>query len=142
MTFGSPALSRRTALGAALAAAPLPRSGFGQQGGGPASQEPTDVRTRMTFGGRTLIATLYDNLSARDFASMLPLDPTIEDYSNNEKIAYLPRKLTEDGSGPVGSEQPGDLCYCQPSGNLALFYAGYRYRAMDDRSAIKVLLRV
>ena len=105
----------------------MPRSGFAQQGGGPASQEPTDVRIRMTFGGRTLIAALYDSPSARDFALMLPLDLTIEDHSNNEKIAYFPRKLSEDGSGPFGNEQPGDLCHYQPWGNLALFYAGYRY---------------
>ena len=69
----------------------------------------------------------YDNPSARDFASMLPLELTIEDYANNEKIAYLPRKLTEDGSGPFANEAPGDLCYYVPWGNLAFFYAGYRY---------------
>jgi hypothetical protein len=128
MTFSSPAISRRTALGAVLTAALLlPRSGFGQQGRNPASQEPTDVRIRFTFNGLTLTATLYDNPSARDLASMLPLDLTIDDYSNNEKIAVLPRKLTEDGSGPFGNERPGDLCYYSPWGNLALFYAGYRY---------------
>ena len=58
---------------------------------------------------------------------MLPLDVTIDDYADNEKIAHLPRKLTEDGSGPFGSERPGDLCYYSPWGNLTLFYAGYRY---------------
>jgi hypothetical protein len=42
---------------------------------------------------------------------MLPLDLTIEDYSTNEKIAHLPRKLTEEGSGPFGNERPYDLCY-------------------------------
>jgi hypothetical protein len=30
-------------------------------------------------------ATLYDNPSARDLASMLPLDLSIDDYSTNEK---------------------------------------------------------
>ncbi len=55
------------------------------------------------------------------------MDLTIDNYANNEKIAYLPRKLTEDGSGPFSNEQPGDLCYFKPWGNLALFYAGYRY---------------
>jgi hypothetical protein len=51
----------------------------------------------------------------------------IEDYSTNEKIAHLPRKLTEAGSAPFKNEAPGDLCYHAPWGNLALFYAGYRY---------------
>ncbi|MDG4901051.1 cyclophilin-like fold protein [Mesorhizobium sp. WSM4989] len=81
----------------------------------------------MTFDGRTMTATLYDNPSARDFFSMLPLDLTIDDYARNEKIAYLPRKLTEEGSGPFGNEQPYDLCYFVSWGNLAMFYADYRH---------------
>jgi hypothetical protein len=99
----------------------------GQQGSDPASQEPTNVKIRMMFNGQTMTATLYDNASARDFASMLPLDLKIENYANNEKIVYLPRKLTEAGSGPFGNERPGDVCYFAPWGNLALFYGGYRY---------------
>jgi hypothetical protein len=85
------------------------------------------MKIRMMFGGQTITATLYDNASARDFASMLPLDAKIEDYSTNEKITYLPRKLTEAGSGPFNNERPGDLCYFAPWGNLALFHGGYRY---------------
>lgn len=80
----------------------------------------------MAFNGQTMTATLYDNASARDLASMLPLDLSIDNYANNEKIAYLPRKLTEAGSGPFDNERPGDLCYFAPWGNLALFYSTLR----------------
>jgi hypothetical protein len=120
------AISCRTMLGATLAAA-VPHLAYGQSGRDPASQKPTDVRIRLTFDGRTMTATLYDNPSARDLATLLPLDLTIDDYGNNEKIAHLPRKLTEEGSGPFGNEQPGDLCYFKPWGNLAMFYADYRW---------------
>nr|WP_246813180.1 cyclophilin-like fold protein [Rhizobium changzhiense] len=99
----------------------------GQEGRDPANQEPTDVRIRIDFNKLTLTATLYDNPTARDLASLLPLDLKIEDYGRNEKIVHLPRKLTEEGSGPFGNEQPGDLCYFKPWGNLALFYADYRW---------------
>ncbi len=85
------------------------------------------MRIRIAFADQAFTATLSDNPSARDLVSMLPLDLTIEDYSNNEKIAYLPRKLTERGSGPFGNEALGDLCYYAPWGNLAFFHAGYRY---------------
>jgi hypothetical protein len=85
------------------------------------------MKIRIAFNGRDVSATLDDTPSARDLASMLPLDLTIADYSTNEKIAYLPRKLTEDGSVPFANEAPGDLCYYAPWGNLAFFYAGYRY---------------
>lgn len=127
MTINLHTLSRRRLLGAALATAVLPRLAYSQQGRDPASQEPTDMRIRMTFDDRLMTATLYDNPSARDFYSMLPLDLTIEDFSSNEKIAYLPRKLTEEGGGPFSNERPYDLCYYMPWGNLAMFYAGYRH---------------
>ncbi len=85
------------------------------------------MRIGMTFDGRTMLATLYDNPSAKDFFSMLPLDLTIKDFGGNEKIAYLPRKLTEMGSGEFGNERPYDLCYYMPWGNLALFHADYKF---------------
>jgi hypothetical protein len=113
MTMRLPTIIRRTILGAMLAAA-VPHLAHGQNGRDPASQKPTDVRIRLTFDGRTMMAALYDNPSARDLATLLPLDLMIDDYGGNGKIAYLPRKLTEDGSGPFGNERPGDLCYFKP----------------------------
>jgi len=98
-----------------------------QQGSDPANQEPTNMKIRLAFSGLGLSGTLYDNASARDFFSLLPMDISVEDYGNNEKIAYLPRTLTLDGSGRFSNEQPGDICYFAPWGNLALFYAGYSY---------------
>ena len=91
------------------------------------NQDETSRKIRIEFNGASTTATLYDNPSTRDFASMLPLDLTIDDYSTNEKIAYLPRKLTEEGAGPFANEAPGDLAYYAPWGNLAFFYGSYRY---------------
>ncbi|WP_244477566.1 MULTISPECIES: cyclophilin-like fold protein [unclassified Rhizobium] len=113
-------ITRRAALQAALLTLGLARSTHAQ---GAAS-----MKIRISFNGQTMTAALEDNPSARDFASMLPLRHlTIDNYANNEKISYLPRKLTEEGSGPFGNEQPGDLCYYAPWGNLAFFHAGYRW---------------
>ena len=120
-------ITRRTALQdilLAAAAVPLdlvhPTRGY--------AQGSNVMKIRIAFNGTIMTATLEDNPSARDFASMLPLnDLKIDNYSNNEKISYLPRKLTEEGSGPFGNERPGDLCYYAPWGNLAFFYAGYRW---------------
>lgn len=120
--------TRRAVLGATLASAVMPRLAFGQAATNPtAGQEETNMKIRIAFGDHDFTATLYDNPSARHFASMLPLDLTIDDYANNEKIAYLPRKLTEEGSGPFANEAPGDLCYYAPWGNLAFFYDSYGY---------------
>lgn len=109
------------ALGGLLASALTARLAF--------AQTERSVKIRIMFNGASMVATLYDNPSARGLAAMLPLALAIDDYSNNEKIAHLPRKLTEGGSGPFGNEAPGDICYYAPWGNLAFFYASYRYSA-------------
>jgi hypothetical protein len=69
MAMRSPTISRRAMLGATLAAA-VPRLVYGQSRRDLASQKPTDVRIRLTFDGRTMTATLYDNPSARDLATL------------------------------------------------------------------------
>jgi hypothetical protein len=87
----------------------------------------TATRLRFVFADQDFTATLEDNPSARDLVSMLPLDLKISDYATNEKIAYLPRKLTEEGSGRFGNEAVGDFCYYAPWGNLAMFHGPYRW---------------
>lgn len=87
----------------------------------------TPMRLRLAFADQDFTATLEDNSSARDLFSMLPLDLTITDYSTNEKIAYLPRKLTGNGNARFGNEAVGDLCYYAPWGNLAMFHGAYRW---------------
>lgn len=125
MTYRPAPLSRRTLLAAAAGLAlsssvrAKPNAVSGQKGAA--------MRLRFIFADQDFTATLEDNLSARDLVSMLPLDLTIADYSTNEKIAYLPRKLTEEGSGRFGNEAPGDLCYFAPWGNLAMFHGSYRW---------------
>lgn len=114
---------------------------YSQEQRDPASQESTDVSIRIAFTDLGLTATLYDNPTARDLASMLPLDLKIEDYGKNEKIVYLPRKLTELGGGPFGNERPGDLCYFKPWGNLALFYADYRWDGLVRLGPFRQRLR-
>ncbi|SMG48000.1 hypothetical protein SAMN02746000_02956 [Paracoccus sp. J56] len=111
-------LSRRMLLGIATSLA-LPAIARAQEG--------SVMRIRFIFADQSFTATLEDNPSARDLFDMLPLDLTVEDYSTNEKIAYLSRKLAEQGSGPFGNEAPGDLCYYAPWGNLAMFHAPYRW---------------
>ena len=131
MCFDCDGLTRRSLIAATLASAAFfPRSAFSQITANTSSREGAgNMQIRCAFDGQTFTATLYDNPSARDFASMLPLDISIEDYSTNEKIAYLPRKLTEDGSGPFSNEAPGDLCYYAPWGNLAFFMPATAIRA-------------
>jgi len=87
ISFRSP--TRRSLLATAAAAAVFPRTVLGQSD--PNNQGRTDVKIRLIFDRHAMTATLYDNPSARDFASMLPLDLEIDDFGSTEKIAYLPR---------------------------------------------------
>lgn len=89
--------------------------------------ETAGMKIRLRINGHTLPATLYDNPSARDLYSLLPLSLTLEDYAATEKITYPPRKLGT-ASAPEGfTPAAGDIAYYTPWGNLALFYKGFRY---------------
>src|SRR5687767_566165 len=92
-------MKRRTLVGALAVGVATPNLAFGQS-----LQGSANMKVEFAFSNHVFTATLHDNASARDFASMMPLDLTIDDYSNNEKVAYLPRKLTEEGSGPFTNE--------------------------------------
>lgn len=94
------------------------------------AQGRPQMRLRCRFADQEFTYRLIDNATTRDLISLLPLDLTIEDFSNNEKLAHLPRRLDETGREPITDEAPGDLCYFRGWGNLAFFHSGYTYR--DD----------
>ncbi|MFN8683926.1 cyclophilin-like fold protein [Paracoccus sp. P2] len=125
MARQSARFSRRTMLAAVAAGIGVPAIARFQIG--TARAQGSAARIRLAFADQDFTATLEDNPSARDLVSMLPLDLTITDYSTNEKIAYLPRKLTGDGRTGFGNEAVGDLCYFAPWGNLAMFHGPYRW---------------
>lgn len=87
----------------------------------------TAGKVRLTSGGGEAIAVLDDTPAARDFLSMLPLELTFKDYNRTEKISYLPRKLSVQGSPSSCTPEAGAFTYYAPWGNLALFYRGFRH---------------
>ncbi|WP_133799617.1 cyclophilin-like fold protein [Kribbella caucasensis] len=77
---------------------------------------------RFTSGGTQIDVTIDRNTpAARDFVSMLPLTLEFEDYSNSEKIAYLPRKLNTAGT-PGSEPRNGDFSYYAPWGDIIFYY--------------------
>ena len=85
------------------------------------------MKIRLVVEATPITATLDDSAAARDFASLLPLELTLEDYASTEKIADLPRKLPTRGA-PAGSDPDvGDITYYAPWGNLAVFYRDFGY---------------
>lgn len=83
------------------------------------------MRIRVLIDDEVLNATLGDSASARDFASLLPLEMTLSDYAATEKVADLPRKLSTDGAPRNYKPSAGDITYYTPWGNIAIFYRAF-----------------
>ncbi len=96
------------------------------------AQEQSDrlvmtMKIDVDVEGTTITATLDDSPATRDFALLLPLTLTLEDYNSTEKISNLPRRLSTQGA-PAGIDpSPGDITYYAPWGNLAIFYKDFGY---------------
>jgi hypothetical protein len=92
-----------------------------------ASEQGQAMKIRIILDGGTLTATLADNPTARDFASLLPLTLTLSDYASTEKISDLPQKLSRQGASDGIDPTVGDITYYAPWGNLAIFHRDFRY---------------
>ncbi len=95
----------------------------------PAGQEDTFMQIRLRTGAGEATAHLYDNPTARDFVSLLPLTLTLHDLGGREKAGTLPRRLV-DGHGQA-EYRAGRLGYWAPSHDLAVYYRedGFRVPA-------------
>jgi hypothetical protein len=128
---------------AALAVIALPgaltRTAAAEEATPEASPKPDAGATRVRFaaGDAEIIVRIADNSTSRDFVSMLPLTLEFEDFNDMEKISYLPRELTTEGS--TGSAPAnGDLIYFVPWGNLGFFYNAARRDASYDDQVIPI----
>ncbi|WP_260436370.1 cyclophilin-like fold protein [Burkholderia sp. Bp9143] len=93
----------------------------------PARHEEHAMQINMDIEGTTITATLENSAAARDFASLLPLTLTLNDYAATEKISDLPRRLSTIGAPAAMTPKVGDVTYYAPWGNLAIFHKGFRY---------------
>ncbi|WP_119681327.1 cyclophilin-like fold protein [Indioceanicola profundi] len=84
---------------------------------------------RIILADAVLTGTLNDSKAAREFAAMLPLTLTLEDYGSTEKISNLPHRLTRDGAPAGYAPSAGDITFYSPWGNLAVFYHDFHYSA-------------
>lgn len=65
---------------------------------------------------------MEDNAARTDFLSRLPLEVTLSDYSNAEKIFYPSPALTTSEVARGCTPAPGDITIYVPWGNVAIFY--------------------
>jgi hypothetical protein len=79
------------------------------------------VKIKLTIDNKILTATLADNATARDFASLLPLTLTMNDLFRREKFGHLPRAISDKGKR-THTYQIGVLAYWSPSHDVAVYY--------------------
>ena len=85
------------------------------------TKHPSAVKIKLTIDNKILTATLADNATARDFASLLPLTLTINDLFRREKFGHLPRAISDKGKR-THTYQIGVLAYWSPSHDVAVYY--------------------
>jgi len=79
------------------------------------------VKISIRVNGRTVSATVLDNLTARDFVSLLPLNLSLNDLFGREKYGSLPRELSE--KAPTTRRYDvGDIGYWSPGHDVAIYY--------------------
>ena len=83
-------------------------------------REGTLMQIRLRIGDTETTGRLYDNPTARDFASLLPVTIPTHDLGGREIAGTLPRALADgEGQSTYGA---GQLGYWAPSRDLAIYY--------------------
>ena len=73
-----------------------------------ATSANVDTSISIEVNGKTFMATLEDNPTAKAFAEMLPLECSMKELNGNEKYFYLNEDLPKD-SVRIGQIHAGDL---------------------------------
>jgi hypothetical protein len=85
------------------------------------SEKAQNMKMKITIGGKTLTAALADNATARDFASVLPLNMMMKDLFGREKYGDLPKALSKNGPSK-NKYEVGEIAYCSPAKQFAVYY--------------------
>lgn len=93
----------------------------------PENETPAPETIRISFQDHDVIAELYDNPTAEDLVSLLPLTLTFRDYSGTEMISYPPRELNTTDAPAGHDPAAGDITFYAPWGNIAIFYRDFSY---------------
>ena len=89
------------------------------------------MKIRVSDGTNTITYELNETSAAKSLYQMLPLEVTVENYSNNEKIFYPPTAVSYGSDCIEGDCPAGTLALFSPWGNVVMFYgAASRYSGL------------
>ena len=86
-----------------------------------ASEVQSSMRLRVTANDKTTVFELNNSQAAKDLYAQLPLNIKVENYSDNEKIFYPPKKLNTSDT-LLADAKAGTLAYYAPWGDVVMFY--------------------
>lgn len=89
-----------------------------------AAEDQMAMQIHVKANGKTIVFELNANSAARDLYAQLPLSIKVEDYSDNEKIFYPPKKLNT-ADTPKANAKAGTLAYYAPWGDIVMFYKDF-----------------
>jgi hypothetical protein len=88
------------------------------------SEVHTTMKVHVTANSKTTVFELNNSQAAKDLYFQLPLSIKVEDYSNNEKIFYPPKKLNTTNT-PQANAKSGTFAYYAPWGDVVMFYGDF-----------------
>ena len=84
----------------------------------------TAMKIRVTANNKITLFELNNSQAAKDLYAQLPLAVKVENYSDNEKIFYPPKKLNT-ANTPLADAKTGSLAYYAPWGDVVMFYGNF-----------------
>lgn len=102
--------------------APVEQTEESNQDSADENESVEGAKIKLILDNEEVIVNMYDNPTSRGFMAMLPMTLSFEDYVGEEKISYLPRRLSTEPAPSNSVPTVGDFAYFSPWGNLAIFY--------------------
>lgn len=88
----------------------------------------TDNKVAVRVGDKSFTVTLYDNPTAKDLLTRLPMSLKANNYPGyDEKVIRLPQSLSMEGAPPGDDPKIPEVGYYEPSRWIALYYGPIGY---------------
>ena len=88
------------------------------------SEIATTMKISVIANNKITVFELNNSKAAKDLYAQLPLRIKVQNYSDNEKIFYPPKKL-DTSDAPKTDAKAGTLAYYAPWGNVVMFYGDF-----------------
>ncbi|WP_044417931.1 cyclophilin-like fold protein [Halarcobacter anaerophilus] len=87
-------------------------------------QKGETMKISVQAKGETAVFKLNNSQAAKELYEQLPLEIEVENFGNNEKIFYPPKKLSTNNT-PLAKAKNGTLAYYAPWGDVVMFYKDF-----------------